>query len=67
MKIVDMDKKESVSLLKYLIKHQVKPEFVYAFEWEPNCLAVWSNYAILHNPVNDFKGKERIMHRITIQ
>ena len=27
MKIVDMDKKESVSLLKYLIKHQVKPEF----------------------------------------
>ena len=66
-KIVDMDKKESASLLKYLFKHQVKSEFVYGFEWEENCLALWSNYAVLHSPVNDFTGVDRVMHRITIQ
>jgi len=66
-KIVDMDKKEGTSLLKYLFKHQVKPEFVYGFEWEENCLAIWSNYSVLHSPVNDFTGLDRVMHRITIQ
>ena len=67
IKIVDMDEKESASLLKYLFKHQVKQEFIYGFEWEENCIALWSNYAMLHSPVNDFTGVERIMHRITVQ
>ena len=62
-----MNKKESSTLLKYLFKHQTKPHFVYSFEWEPNSLALWSNHAVLHNPVNDFTGSERLMHRITIQ
>ena len=67
IKIVDIKEKESVSLLKYLTEHQVKSEFIYSFEWEPNCLAIWSNYIILHSPVNDFTGENRIMHRITIE
>ena len=67
IKILNMNEKESRSLLKYLFKHQVKSEFVYEFEWEPNCIALWSNYAVLHSPVNDFIGVERVMHRITIQ
>ena len=66
-KIVDMDEKESKLLLKYLFEHQVKPEFVYEFEWEENCLAIWSNNIVLHSPVNDFKGVDRVMHRITVQ
>lgn len=64
--VVGFDKFESQKLLKYLFKHQVKPEFIYSFEWEPNCIALWNNHAILHNPVNDFND-HRIMHRITIQ
>ncbi len=67
IKIVDFEEKKSASLLKYLIKHQVKPDFIYSFEWEPNCLAIWSNHAVLHSPVNDFTSEDRIMHRITIE
>ena len=59
--------KKSALLLKNLFEHQVKPEFVYEFEWEENCLAIWSNYAVLHRPVNNFTGVDRVMHRITIQ
>ena len=66
-KIVDMDEKDSKALLEYLFEHQSKPEFVYGFEWEPHCLAIWSNHVMLHNPVNDFTGIHRVMHRITIQ
>ena len=67
IKIVDIEEKESTSLLKYLIEHQIKPEYIYSFEWEPNCLAIWSNQSVLHSPVNDFTGEDRIMHRITIE
>ena len=52
--------------MQQLIDHQTKDEFIYGFEWEPDCLALWSNYAVLHNPVNDFNA-HRVMHRITIQ
>ena len=67
IKITDVLESEGTSILNYLTAHQVKPEFVYEFEWEPDCLALWSNYAMLHSPVNDFTGLERIMHRITIK
>ena len=67
IKIVNMDEKESALLLKHLFEHQVKPEFVYEFEWEENCLAIWSNDTMLHSPVNDFTGVDRVMHRITIK
>ena len=67
IKIVDIEEKKSTSLLKFLIEHQVKSDFIYSFEWEPNCLAIWSNQSVLHSPVNDFAGKDRIMHRITIE
>ena len=64
--IVGVKKDEGQKLLKYLFRHQVKQEFIYSFEWEPNSIAMWNNHAILHNPVNDFND-HRVMHRITIQ
>jgi|TARA_B100001093_G_scaffold518985_1_gene605880 taurine dioxygenase len=64
--IVGLNKEKSEKLLGYLFKHQVKPSFTYSFEWEPNCIAIWNNHAILHNPVNDF-DEHRVMHRITVQ
>src|SRR5210317_680059 len=66
IKICDLDEQESKNLMQQLIDHQTKDDFIYGFEWEPNCLALWSNYAVLHNPVNDFNA-HRVMHRITIQ
>ncbi len=64
--IVGLKKEESKELLAYLFSHQVKSDFIYSFEWDPNCIAIWNNHAILHNPVNDF-DEHRVMHRITIK
>ena len=64
--IVGLNKEDGKNLLNYLFEHQIKSEFIYSFEWEPNCIAIWNNHAILHNPVNDF-NEHRVMHRITIQ
>ena len=64
--LVGLSEEDSKNLLNFLFEHQIKSEFIYSFEWEPNCIAIWNNHAILHNPVNDF-NEHRVMHRITIQ
>ncbi len=57
---------ESAPLLDYLFAHQVKPEFTCRFRWMPNSIAFWDNRATQHNPVNDYHGFRRLMHRITL-
>lgn len=57
---------ESAPLLNYLFQHQVRPEFTCRFVWQPGSLAVWDNRCALHNPVNDYHGFKRLMHRITL-
>ena len=58
---------ESASLLSFLFEHQVKPEFTCRWTWESNCLAFWDNRCTQHNPINDYHGFKRVMHRITLQ
>ena len=65
--IKGMTTEESAPLLAFLFQHQVKPEFTCRFVWEPNAIAFWDNRCVQHNPVNDYHGFRRIMHRITLQ
>jgi taurine dioxygenase len=57
---------ESGPLLDYLFAHQVRPEFTCRLRWEPGSLAFWDNRCTQHNPVNDYHGHRRVMHRITL-
>ncbi len=57
---------ESAPLLEFLFAHQVKPEFTCRFRWSPGALAFWDNRCALHNPVNDYHGFRRVMHRVTL-
>lgn len=57
---------ESAPLLNFLFQHQVRPEFTCRFRWEPGSIAFWDNRAALHNPINDYHGFKRSMHRITL-
>jgi taurine dioxygenase len=61
-----MTPEESAPLLQYLFQHQVKPEFTCRFAWRPGSLAFWDNRCAQHNPVNDYHGFRRVMHRITL-
>ncbi|MFC7737621.1 TauD/TfdA dioxygenase family protein [Roseomonas sp. GCM10028921] len=61
-----MSEEESAGLLSYLYEHQVRPEFTCRFRWEPGSIAFWDNRCALHNPVNDYHGFRRIMHRVTL-
>jgi taurine dioxygenase len=62
----DMSEEESASLLDFLFRHQVRPEFTCRFRWQRGSIAFWDNRATQHNPINDYHGFRRVMHRITL-
>jgi taurine dioxygenase len=61
-----MTEAESRPLLQFLFEHSVRPEFTCRFRWQVGSLAMWDNRCALHNPVNDYHGFGRTMHRITL-
>jgi len=61
-----MTEEESAPLLEFLFRHQVKPEFTCRFSWRTGSLAFWDNRCTQHNPINDYHGHRRVMHRITL-
>ena len=63
----DMTEEESAPLLSFLFAHMVRPEFTCRFAWNEGALALWDNRATLHNPINDYHGHERVMHRVTLR
>ena len=65
--IEGMSDAESTPLLQFLFAHQVKPELTCRWAWEPNAIAFWDNRCTQHNPVNDYHGFRRVMHRITLE
>ena len=65
-RFVGWSEEESRPLLEYLFRHQVRPEFTCRFAWQPGSIALWDNRCAQHNPVNDYHGHRRLMHRITL-
>lgn len=63
---VGMTEEESAPLLRFLFAHQVRPELTCRFRWRPGSVAFWDNRCAQHNPINDYHGFRRIMHRITL-
>jgi taurine dioxygenase len=61
-----MTEEESAPLLDFLFRHQVRPEFTCRFSWQPGSIAFWDNRCTQHNPVNDYHGHRRVMHRVTL-
>ena len=61
-----MTDEESAPLLAFLFGHQTRPEFTCRFNWRPGSVAVWDNRCALHNPINDYHGYRRVMHRVTL-
>ena len=65
-RFADMTEEDSAPILNYLFQHQTRPEFTCRFRWEPGSVAFWDNRCAQHNPINDYHGFRRIMHRITL-
>ncbi|MFY9347655.1 MAG: TauD/TfdA family dioxygenase [Orrella sp.] len=64
---VGWTEQESQPLLEFLFAHQTKAEFTCRFNWQESSIALWDNRCVLHNPVNDYHGHKRLLHRITLK
>jgi len=62
----NMTEAESKPLLDYLFAHQTRSEFTCRFQWAVGSMAMWDNRCTQHNPINDYHGFKRVMHRISI-
>ena len=67
VRFVGWTREESRPVLERIFDHQVQDEFVWRLKWQPNMLTLWDNRCLLHNPINDYDGHLRRMHRITLQ
>ena len=61
-----MTEAESAPLLNYLFAHLTLPEFTCRLRWQVGTLALWDNRCTQHNPINDYHGYRRVMHRISL-
>ena len=57
---------EARPLIDLLMTHCVQPELTCRFRWEVGSMAIWDNRCTMHRALNDYPGKRRRMHRITI-
>ncbi len=62
----DMTEEESEPILHYLFQHIARPEFTCRFRWQVGSVALWDNRCTQHNPINDYHGFRRVMHRVTL-
>jgi taurine dioxygenase len=62
----DMTEEESAPILNFLFQHLPRPEFTCRFRWQPGSIALWDNRCTQHNPINDYHGFRRVMHRVTL-
>jgi taurine dioxygenase len=66
LRFKDMTEQESEPLLRFLLAHAIRPEFTCRFRWHKNSIAFWDNRCLLHNPVADYHGQRRSMHRVVV-
>jgi taurine dioxygenase len=65
-RFVGMSDEESAPMLQYLFSQATRPEFTCRFHWEVGSVALWDNRCTWHNPINDYHGYTRVLHRITL-
>lgn len=63
----NMTVEESEPLLDFLYQEQIRPEYTCRFAWRPGSIAFWDNRSCQHNPINDYHGFKRLMHRVTLE
>jgi taurine dioxygenase len=58
---------ESSSLLDYLYRHSVRPEYQARHRWRTGDLVMWDNRVLLHYAVHDHGDEPRVIHRLQVE
>lgn len=62
-----MTEEESAPLIRYLVRHATRPEFVYRHQWRANDILLWDNRCMMHQALGDFDETQlRELERTTV-
>jgi taurine dioxygenase len=65
--IMGVPEDESDALIKSLLAHMTRPEFVYRHRWCEGDMVIWDNCSAIHLATSDYsEAQPRRMHRTTI-
>ena len=67
VRIAGWSVEQSESLLDFLYQHARKPEFQCRFRWSNGALVLWDNRSTHHYPLNDYDGRRRLLHRVSLK
>ncbi|HYC46867.1 MAG TPA: TauD/TfdA family dioxygenase [Burkholderiales bacterium] len=66
--IVGMGPQESQALLKDLLEHSVRPDFIYRHQWRKGDMLIWDNRAAMHKAHFDYDPDEyRLLYRVLVR
>ena len=66
LRFKDMTVEESAPLLNFLFQHADAAGIHLPLPLGAGSIALWDNRCTQHNPVNDYHGHRRVMHRVTL-
>jgi taurine dioxygenase len=67
MRINELPEKESDETLQFLFKHQLRPEYRYAFHWSEGDVLMWEDIGTIHNAIADYGPDEpRLIKRCQV-
>ena len=65
--IVGLEREESDTILRFLYKHSVKPEYTMRYHWHEGDVGMWDNRQTQHLVVGDFGDQHRVIQRVTLR
>lgn len=66
VEIVGMDSKESDDLLRSLVEHSLREEFMLVHRWAINDMVLWDNRRTIHSAFGHPPGQTRVAYRTTL-
>jgi taurine dioxygenase len=68
IRIAGLSEAEGAALLKALMAHATKPDFVYAHRWRQGEVVMWDNRCTMHKATPyDARGERRVMNRTVVK
>lgn len=64
--VIGLEPEDSDALLKRLLDHILKPDFLFEQHWTEGDLVVWDNIVTQHRGVSNYGMIRRRMHRVTM-
>ncbi len=62
-----MTEEESQPIIRYLLQHATRPQFLYRHQWQRDDILVWDNRCTMHIALGDYEqALERHMERTTV-